>query len=370
LKIATFHNTYLGYTETFIYSQLIRLSQVERHSIALAAQNTARFPIERLHTRPRQARTYPIPLSRHRLDPWLYRTLREIRPNLIHAHFGTSGWTILPYARWLRLPLVVSYYGFDVGYLLEPEKHPTYQFYTGSIQKLFSGASLHLALTQEMRGLLLTLGAHPDKVVVHYNGVDLARFSPAERPESEHCTFFFCGREVEKKGFAFGMQAIANAHQQEKNIRVLFLGANGPLRPQIEAQIAALGIQEIVTFADDKDGLVPLLHRSDVIVAPSVTASDGDREGLPTVLVEAAACGVPAIASRHAGIPELVRHNETGLLCEERDIDGLTRSILQMTREKNLRRTLGENARRLAEQEFDIDKLTARLKEYYLFTPG
>jgi colanic acid/amylovoran biosynthesis glycosyltransferase len=363
VKIATFHSTYLGYTETFIYSQLTRLRQVERASFALAGQNLERFPLENLYLKPTKRRS--ITLRDTQLVPWLYQGLREHRTQLIHAHFGTAGRVVLPYATWLRLPLVVSYYGFDVGYLVEPEKHPAYKGYTQSIQRLFHGASLHLALTQEMRGVLMALGCPPEKLRVHYNGVDVHKFTPAERPQNEDFTLLMCGREVEKKGFTFGFEAISNALRVYPTLKVSFLGANGPLRPMLEEQIQRLGLQSVVHFASDQGGLVPLLQAADVIVAPSVTASDGDREGLPTVLVEAAACGVPAIASRHAGIPELVRHEQTGLLCDERDVEGLTNSILLLAQQKTLRQELGANARKLALEQFDIDHLTDTLQNYY-----
>jgi colanic acid/amylovoran biosynthesis glycosyltransferase len=363
VKIATFHTTYLGYTETFIYSQLLRLHQVERASFALAGQNLERFPLDKLYIKPPTRRS--VTLCNNQLVPWLYKGLRDEGAQLIHAHFGTAGRVILPYASWLGLPLVVSYYGFDVGYLVEPEKHPNYASYTKSIQRLFHGAALHLALTQEMRGILTALGCPPEKLRVHYNGVDVQRFTPSERPESEEFTIFMCGREVEKKGFAYGFEAISQARRVYPKLKVSFLGANGPLRPRLEQQIQRLDLQSVVCFASDREGLIPLLWAADAILAPSVTASDGDREGLPTVLVEAAACGVPAIASRHAGIPELVRHEQTGLLCDERDVEGLTRAILLLAQHKTLRRALGQNARHLAVEQFDIERLTDTLQGYY-----
>jgi glycosyltransferase involved in cell wall biosynthesis len=365
--IATFHTTFLGYTETFIYEQLRRLSAVEARAFALSVQNEARFPFAGLVRRPRRGLWSWVPARiEKRLAPWLWSELRQCGAGLIHAHFGTSGVRALPYARSLRLPLVVSYYGFDVGFLLEPERHPDYAWYIHAAPRLFREAALHLALTEEMRGILLALGAPPERVVVHHNGADLSRIAPAERSPREGLRVLLCGREVEKKGFSYGLAALAEARPALYSLSVEFLGAGGPLRPALEAEAARLGLSDVLRFLPETSAVAEALERADVLLVPSVTAADGDREGLPTILLEAGAHRVPAIASRHAGIPEFVRHNETGLLCRERDVAGLAAALVALSRDPARRLRLGESARRLVERSFDLDALTRSLETRYL----
>jgi colanic acid/amylovoran biosynthesis glycosyltransferase len=366
MKIASFHTTYLGFTETFVYEQLRRLRGFEAHAVALAAENLARFPFPRLYTRPRRGALSLVPRALERyVAPWALSALCRISPRLIHAHFGTSGVYALPYARLLRRPLVVSYYGFDVAYAERRERHPELAGYFAELPALFRRAALHLALTEEMRRRLIALGCPAGRVLVHPNGVDTARFRPSPRPPGAGMRVLMCGREVEKKGFEYGLRALAAASREAPGITLELLGAGGPLRPPLEALARELGLSERATFLSYEESTARALSRCDLILVPSVTAADGDAEGLPTVLLEAFAAGVPAVASRHAGIPAVVREGETGLLCGERDVAGLTRALVEMAGAPERRAAMGEKARRLVERGYDIDLLVSRLEEHY-----
>lgn len=369
--VATFHTTYLGYTETFIYEQLKRLRAVRPVPFALAVQHEERFPFADLVRRPRRGPLAWVPgWAERRLAPWVWWGMRRAKARAIHAHFGTAGVRALPYARRLGLPLVVSYYGFDVGFLLRPEQRPDFAWYVEGAERLFREAALHLALTEEMRGLLIALGAPPARVEVQRNGCDLQRFAPRARPSGPGMRVLLCGREVEKKGFSYGLAALAQAVREAPEISAELLGAGGPLRSALEEQARALGLGERLRFLPVGSSYAEALGRADVLLVPSVTAADGDREGLPTVIVEAAASGVPAIGTRHAGIPEIIKDGETGLVVEERDVAGLTRALLALARAPARRAGLGAAARALAEAEFDLDALCRRLDARYLALLG
>jgi colanic acid/amylovoran biosynthesis glycosyltransferase len=174
-----------------------------------------------------------------------------------------------------------------------------------------------------------------------------------------------CGREVEKKGFIHGFRAVKRACAAGADLRVRWLPAPGPLGASLRAAILELGLSPLVEVLDSTTDPAVIMRESDLMLCPSVTAANGDKEGVPTVLVEAAAAGLPAVASLHAGIPEIVAEGVSGLLYPEGDEEGLADGLVRLASDAALRARMGEAARRKAEDTYDGRKLTARLESYY-----
>ena len=208
---------------------------------------------------------------------------------------------------------------------------------------------------------LIAAGAPPEKIRVHRMGVDLTELAfvpkPSERPLRE---ILHVGRLVEKKGTATLLRAFARllAERPERGFRLTIIGT-GPLQDELDAEVARLGIGEAVSWLGGQphEAVLRQLRQSDMFVLPSVTAADGDMEGVPVALMEAMATGVPVVSTRHSGIPELVRHEENGLLAAERDEVDLSAQMLRMADEPDQRRTMVLRARETVERRFDKRKL-------------
>lgn len=370
--VAFFHWLFLGYTETFLYQQLKRLSRYRPAVFALKTENLDRFPHEPIYL--------PDPLPENRVAAnlrWLLHKayvpgwdaiLRRERAQVIHAHYGPVGLRAALVKRRLGIPLVTSFYGFDVGVLERPlarENLRAWPLYVTLPRVLWREGDLFLALSGTMRDDLVRLGCPAEKIHIQPNGVDLARFAPRERPERPGCVVAMCGWEVEKKGFAYGFRAVRQAIDQGADLRVRWLGVHGPLRQSLLDLIRELGLSERVEVLDERADPAELFASADLILAPSVTDARGNKEGVPTVLVEASASGLPAVASRHAGIPEIVEDGASGLLFPERDVEGLTSGLLRLARDPALRRTFGERARQRAAASYDAAKIALRLEELY-----
>ena len=284
-------------------------------------------------------------------SPRLRRRLRALRPDVVHAHFGGDGWLVSRAAA--GVPLVVTVHGHDVS--RQPATPGLRGLrYRRNLRTAFRRATVILAVSEAIRERAVALGADPAKVRVHHTGVPL----PAAAPDvPKRWDVVFVGRFVAKKGVDDLIEALGPA-------RALFIGS-GPLLPQIRARAAARGVDAVFAGHLDPVDVTRHVAASRILAAPSRTAADGDIEGLPTTILEAAALGVPAVATRHSGIPEAVVHGVTGLLGPEGDRAELAANIARLLADDDLRERLGRQARAHAEAHFDLVKQTAELEHLY-----
>jgi glycosyltransferase involved in cell wall biosynthesis len=209
---------------------------------------------------------------------------------------------------------------------------------------------------------------YADKVEVIHCGVELERFEQAQFA-SGPLQLICVGTLHAVKGQCFLLQACALLRDRGVDFTCHLIG-DGPDRGKLERQAAALGIGERVVFhgACERERVRALFARMHIAVAPSVPTADGRREGIPVVLMEAAACGLPLVASRLSGIPEIVRDGETGYLVDPGDAEGLANAIERVARTPALGRRLGDAARRHLEINFNLPINMARLRR--LMLPG
>jgi glycosyltransferase involved in cell wall biosynthesis len=291
----------------------------------------------------------------------LAERLRSHRPRLVHAHFAPDALIALPLARALGVPLVTTLHGYDValsrGRMLASGRL-SWMRYAWQQERLIRGGALFLPVSDALRSGALAQGFPSERTRTHHLGVDLDRFSPGG--EREHGLILHVGRLVEKKGTKGLIDALARL----SDARLVVIG-DGPERRRLESHAAVLG--ERVRFLGPLDAraVTQWMQRASLLAAPSVTARDGDAEGLPTVIVEAAACGLPVVATRHSGIPEALVEGETGFLVAENDSAVLAERMGQLLGSAELRQRMGAAARRLAEERFDLRQQTAHLEQLY-----
>jgi len=288
--------------------------------------------------------------------------LRAAGPRLIHAHFGTDGLKVLPLARALGLPLITHLRGYDVTLTraaLIASGRPTWSRYALQRGRLMRQGTLFLAVSEALRTKAVALGYPAARTRTHYNGVDLDRFQPGKRPR-EPGTVLHVGRLVEKKGSADLIAALAGM----SGVRLVVIG-DGPLRGQLQRQAGAMGVKAQFLGAQPAEEVATWMRRATLLAAPSLTARDGDAEGLPNVIVEGAACGIPVVATRHSGIPEAVEDGLTGYLVPEGDRAGLAARIGALLESADLRREMGFAARALVVERFDRARQAERLEAIY-----
>lgn len=288
-------------------------------------------------------------------DTWRKR----IDADVVIAHFGYRGAAVARAQRgWtFRPPLVTIFHGRDVSVEFARDRLTKYR-------DLFVQGDLHLAVNGPFAERLCEAGAPPEKVETHHLGVPTERYAMSSKAPGPVLRLLSVCRLVEKKGLAVAIDALSRLSRTRPDIDWRFdIGGDGPLELPLRRMIEAAGLTGRVSF------LGPLSHQdalsriaaADVFVLPSVTAEDGDQEGIPVTLMEAMALGTPVCTTRHSGIPELVVHGETGLLSDENDARGLCDNIAALSCGRIDARALARAGRRRVEQEFDEARQNALL---------
>jgi glycosyltransferase involved in cell wall biosynthesis len=301
-----------------------------------------------------------------RVQPMAER-LAPLDPVLVHAHFGTDGVAAVPLARALGVPLVTTLHGFDVSRSrrrLILSGRGSWMRYGFAWRRLMAEGALFLAVSEAVRSLALARGFPAERTVTHRIGVDLGRFRRGGDPEPG--LVLHVGRLVEKKGSAVLIEAFPRLLARVPEARLVVVG-DGPLRAELERRARRLGLDRAVTFLGERPPgeVMGWMRRAWVLAAPSVTARDGDSEGLPTVIVEAAASSLPAVVSDHSGNAEAVIDGRTGFVTPERDAVVLANRLADVLGSPDLRQAMSLEARRLAERDFDLARQTGLLEDHY-----
>ncbi|MFM1823637.1 MAG: hypothetical protein RI967_1903 [Planctomycetota bacterium] len=280
------------------------------------------------------------------------------RFDAIDCQFGPAG-RVMQLARRAGIvdgALTVAFYGHDVTRELAAGDASLYR-------GVFDDASLLLPNSDFLGTRLLAAGAPRGRVETLRLGIDLRGFPPVDRrSRSGHegpARALAVGRFVEKKGFAHLLRAMALAG--DRTACTLRLVGDGPLRGELESLARSLGLGARVSFAGWRSSaeVAREMAEADLLVAPSVTAADGDMEGLPVVIVEAMATGLPVVGTRHSGIPEIVEDGVTGRLVDERDERALAEALVEFD-DPARRGAAAAAARARVEAEFDAEALARR----------
>jgi colanic acid/amylovoran biosynthesis glycosyltransferase len=286
---------------------------------------------------------------------------RPAEYDVLHAHFGPVA-NDFRFARTVwKTPLVATFHGYDFSVV--PRLHGSDVY-----GRLFRDADAVMGISEYAIQTLRQLGCPAQKLSVLHTGVCLAKvpFRARRLPADEPVRILTVGRLVEKKGLEYALRAVATVRCKHPNLRYEIIG-EGPLRPALERLIGQLDLGSVVTLrgALDADMVRRSFAESHLYMLASVTAADGDQEGIPVSLMEAQSCGLPVLSTRHSGIPELVADGGSGFLVEERNADDLANRLLYLVENPREWPAMGDRGRKIVEAQFDIDALNRDLLRLY-----
>lgn len=276
----------------------------------------------------------------------------------LHAHFGTVSTTVARFAaRLAGIRYSFTAHAKDIYYDYEENTNLDLKLRDASHVVTVSDFNLHYLKDR--------FGPSAANVCRIYNGLDLEQFTYAD-PSPAATDILAVGRLVEKKGFHILIEAIRLLKEDGRNVRCRIAGGGEEAR-HIAAQVAASDLGSSVELLGPRpqSEIIALMRAAAVLACPCVVGRDGNRDGLPTVLLEAMALGTPCVSTNVTGIPELVRDGETGLCVPEGDPVALANALRQVLDTPALRQTLAANGRALIEREFDQHVNAARLREVF-----
>jgi len=276
----------------------------------------------------------------------------------IHSQWINSCGTIAMYAAWL-LDVPFSFTGHAADLFRE----------RCALEDKIRRAEFIACISEFHRRFYLQHGARPEQLFIVYCGIDLGSFYPRqiENSSARPYRILASGRLVEKKGFTHLIEACRILAQRGERFECV-IGGSGDLEAELRSQVERLGLADRVKLTGQtllQERIIEFMHGGEVYVLPCVWASDNDVDGLPQMLVEAMACGLPAISTRLVGIPDLVRHMETGLLVEPNDPVELAEAIARLMHDRSLAERLAQAGRRRVEERFNLETSLEPLIDRY-----
>lgn len=378
--IAHYNEAFFEKSETFIYNYISHFKSVKPILFALKFLNFDLFPFlnESCYQLPA---SFPLKYSFSWLKVKICQKFlstcftaeeficRKQKVRLIHAHFGPQGFRAVNWFELRPLPVITSFYGYDVSEL------PNDPVWAKRLKILFEKGRMFLVEGNVMRSKLIAIGCPEEKIRVQRIAIPLDKLAFKERlPKNsgEKAVFLFCGRFVEKKGLRYTIEAFGELKKTNPNFEFRVIG-DGPLKEDIQNLVKKFGLKEHVTFLGflNYQQYIDELDRADIFIHPSVTSQTGDSEGgAPTVILEAQAMGLPVVSTYHADIPNIVKDKESALLSNERDVPGLVSNILEILLHQDRWAQMGRAGRAFVEEFHDIQKEVNSLEDKYFEALG
>lgn len=295
---------------------------------------------------------------------------RREAPDLLHAHFGTDAVIFWPTLRRLTQRVIVTLHGQDITIHREAWERNRLRFskrlYPERLLRMADDPRVYfVAVSDDIRQAAIGYGIAPERITVQHIGIDLTRFRFSGLPiAARPPRIVFVGRLVEKKGVEYLIRAFARVSQQIPGAQLAVLGG-GPLGKSLQALAAELGVPVEFCGGVDRSEVSRQLANARVLCLPSVTAANGDAEGLGMVILEAQACGLPVVTSARGGKTEAIVDGRTGFAFAERDVEALTGHLCRLLRDDDLATAMSAAAIPHIAAHFDIRECTRKLEQLY-----
>ncbi|WP_162626199.1 glycosyltransferase [Aeromonas salmonicida] len=376
-KILIFRTCLLPYSETFISTQVHHLKHWSATLLGETKMDNGLsldgINVETLLAS--QAEHHALSMQRalndHIQSEFLSRA--ELYKNagykLIHAHFAVDGLRVYPLAKQMNVPLIITLHGYDININKEWWHNGcggrSMASYPEKLVAISRADNVHfLAVSEAIKARAIDYGLPEEKITVSYIGVDCEQFKPLNIPMSERKQVLFVGRLVEKKGCQYILSAFRKIQDKFEHIELVVVG-NGPQELMLKNFAIENNIRVRFLGAVGREEIKQELSKTRVFCLPSITAENGDAEGLPIVVLEAQSCGVPVITSARGGATEGIIDSVTGYAHQEKDIDEISSMLDRLLSDDILSKRMGVNAREHILKKMDINHCTRQLEDIY-----
>ena len=360
MRLIIARSNFFSYSETFIEEQIKQLEPVH---VVYEGWQPSRLKAG--------GSIYPLPFSiltvrgvLRRIMPGLYqkiytyylrRFLRASKVDAFLANYGPLGTNIYEACLAEGIPYSVVFLGFDAA------EKKTLATYGARYALSLPRAKAIICVAESMRANLEEIAGPLPNLHVIPCGVDVSKFTPGTPIDGFNV--ISVARFAEKKGSLNSIKAFEILLQEFPDAQLRMVG-DGPLWEEAKNYVASQGLSENIHFlgAMGQSEYLPLLQGSTVFIQHSVLTPSGDSEGTPVAILEASACGLAICSTRHAGIPEAVKEDVTGILVDEHDVKGMAEALKKLASNPSLTRSHGAAARKHMEEQYDVVKLSAKIK--------
>jgi glycosyltransferase involved in cell wall biosynthesis len=276
----------------------------------------------------------------------------------LHAHFATSATTVARMASYFaNIPYTFTAHAKDIY-------HEDIDF-KDLQSKIHDASSVITVSNYNIEHLTRTFSSDKDKIKRIYNGLDLSKLE-YRIPKNRKPHIITIGRLVEKKGLNILVDACDILAKRGVDFHCSIIG-KGELKSELLRQIKEKNLQDKVelTGALPRTQSIQKFYDASIFAAPAIVADDGNRDGLPTSILESMALGVPCISTDVTGIPEVLKNNETGIIVPQNNSVELANAIEKLLNDSELSILMSKNARKLIESDFDISKNSAKIREIF-----
>ena len=289
---------------------------------------------------------------KNRFSSQEYALLDSFKKNkiqLVLAEYGPTAVAVIKTCKKLNIPLVAHFHGYDVS------QFQTIEAYRKSYFNLFNYASAIISVSNKMTEDLINLGCPKEKIHLSTYGPSPDFFEINRRGNNHQ--FVAVGRFVEKKAPHLTLAAFKQVYEKHPEAKLIMIGS-GELLPICRHLTKLWGLENNVIFpgilTPDKVNLV--LSESLAFVQHSITASNGDSEGTPVAILEASAASLPVVATKHAGIKDVIIHEKTGFLVEEEDVEGMATYMVRLIENPELAIEMGNKGRKNISDNFSLQQ--------------
>ncbi len=289
------------------------------------------------------------------IGKWFARMAKDEGLEMLHRHFATDP-IVYYFAKELGVPYTISAHAKDIFF------NARYRF----VSEVLNKAARVITISQyNIDYMNREFGVDGSRMRIVHGGADSDKFKPpASEPKENH--LLSIGRLVEKKGFEHGIRAVASLKDRYPDIQYSIVG-DGPLRGGLQALINELGTSNYISLRGSLPDaeLMELMNRAKIFIAPCMVAKDGDMDGLPAVITEAMAMGIPVVSTTISGIPEVIEDGVNGVLVEPDNTEALEKGIDRILSGKLDRRSLSANARKIIVDEFNVEKEGCKILDIF-----
>ena len=372
MKVLHICSAFSPLSETFIYDYITELERqgIENHVLTFHRLNEQDRPFDRVYiVRIKHDIVWLIQrlIAQLSKGPGRYfsiqrramrKIIEQVNPDVIHAHFGPMGVLVAPIAKQLKIPLIVSFHGYDASSLIKEK------FWVKEYQRLNSIVKFVTVVSNDMKLRLERF--YPNKIKVVHVGKRLADYSFIFDINTIK-NFLSVGRLTEKKGYFDLIKAFSSVLQEYPYLSLDIIG-DGHLKNELQKFIITSNTNNRINLLGpvQHERLIEYYMNSDAFILTSKTAPNGDMEGIPTVLIEAQFLGLPVISTKHSGIPEVIPDENHVFLAEEGNIEQIKQCIIRLinTEETELKEII-KRGRLKVENEFNLHIEVKKLINLY-----